>query len=96
MLMQSFTIQQERSTLHCHTGDRFIPHRCRLNTDNFLYTKALSETLQEDNILKQVRKCYPWYTFAFVCPVYYQYFVITPSASLRLVLTQGNHVCNVA
>jgi hypothetical protein len=52
--MQSFPFKQEGSVLCCHTGDRFIPHRRRLNTDNFLYTKALSETLQEEDILKQV------------------------------------------
>jgi hypothetical protein len=57
--MQSFTVKQEMSTLHCHGGDRFIPHRRRLNTDNFLYTKALSESLQEEDILKQVRGWYP-------------------------------------
>ncbi|XP_023719657.1 protein cortex isoform X2 [Cryptotermes secundus] len=53
MLMQSFAFNQERRALHCHTGDRFIPRRCRLNTDNFLYTQALSEALQEEDILKQ-------------------------------------------
>jgi hypothetical protein len=54
MFMQPFAFKQERSVLCCHTGDRFIPHRRRLNTDNFLYTKALSETSQEEDILKQV------------------------------------------
>jgi hypothetical protein len=72
MLMQSFAFKQERGTLHCRTGDRFIPHRCRLNTDNFLYTKALSENLQEEDILKQVRGFYPWYTFTLACLAHYQ------------------------
>jgi hypothetical protein len=92
--MQSFTFKQERSIPRCHCGDRFIPHRRPFNTSNFHYTNALSEASQEDDILKQVRGCLFWYTNPLVCPVDYQYFIITPSEQMKLVPNQGNHLYN--
>jgi hypothetical protein len=73
MPVQSFTLKQEWHVPYCQSGDRFIPHRCLLNTENFHYAKALSETLQEEDILKQVMICRSWCKTA----VHYQYFIIT-------------------
>ncbi|KDR14508.1 protein cortex-like [Zootermopsis nevadensis] len=53
MPLQSFTSKHEWHVPNCLSGDRFIPLRCLLNTENFRYAKALSQTQQEEDILKQ-------------------------------------------
>ena len=55
--MQSLTLRQRQSAAQCQNGDRFIPHRCQINRKSFHCTKILAETLKEEDILKQVKRC---------------------------------------
>lgn len=75
MPLQSFTSKHEWHVPNCLSGDRFIPLRCLLNTENFRYAKALSQTQQEEDILKQVRRRKSWSKVA----MHYQSFNITIS-----------------
>jgi hypothetical protein len=56
MPVQLLTLRQEQSAAQCQNGDRFIPHRYHINRRGYRCTKKLAETMQKEDILKQVMR----------------------------------------
>jgi hypothetical protein len=73
---------QSLTAVQCQNGDRFIPHRYQSNRKGFRCTKKLAETMQEEDILKQVTRC------NLDISLHYEYLITTQYPLLKIVLIQ--------